>query len=102
MVCTFPTTYVYDPAWIEEVARVLQDGGKLIVVEMASFASHALLPRGLEWLYHATGQRAPAPELAALLRGVKLSTRRETIEVNGSTVSLVLALKVADQQQSTI
>lgn len=42
VVSTFPSEYIYDPATIAEVERVLRPGGRLIVIEGAS-----LLPVGL-------------------------------------------------------
>ncbi len=42
VVSTFPSEYIYDPATIAEVERVLRPGGRLIVVEGAN-----LLPIGL-------------------------------------------------------
>lgn len=41
VVSTFPTEYIYDPATLAEVERVLRHGGRLIVIEGA-----ALLPVG--------------------------------------------------------
>jgi ubiquinone/menaquinone biosynthesis C-methylase UbiE len=41
VVSTFPSEYIYDPRTINEVARVLRPGGRLIVIEGAS-----LLPIG--------------------------------------------------------
>ncbi len=41
VVATFPSEYIYDPATIDEVARVLRAGGRMVVVEGAN-----LLPIG--------------------------------------------------------
>lgn len=41
VVSTFPSEYIYDPATIAEIERVLRPGGRLIVIEGAS-----LLPTG--------------------------------------------------------
>ena len=41
VVSTFPSEYIYDPATIAEVERVLRSGGRLIVIEGAN-----LLPVG--------------------------------------------------------
>jgi ubiquinone/menaquinone biosynthesis C-methylase UbiE len=102
VVCTFPTAYVHDPAWLEEAARVLQDSGRLIIVAKASFYGRALLSRSLEWLYQATGQRDPAPNLAHPLDTCNLTAWRENVEVDGSIVELVLAVKGKGQQQLRI
>ena len=88
---TFPTPYVYEGAWIRQAKRVLKNGGRLIVVEMASFRKRDIASQGLEWLYGITGQRGPALDLADLLNGAGFSARRETVEVRGSRVALVIA-----------
>ena len=95
VVLTFPTPYVYDPAWMAHLPRVLTAGGKLIVVEMASFNGGHPLERGLESLYRVTGQRGPVPALPDLLEEAGLSAWRESVAVDGSTVSLVLAERPA-------
>jgi len=93
VISSFPTAYVYDSDWMLQVYRVLQTGGRLIVVEVVSFPGRAPRSRFLECLYQVTGQRAPAPELLRLLETSNLPARRETVEVDGSTVGLVLAIK---------
>jgi ubiquinone/menaquinone biosynthesis C-methylase UbiE len=93
IVCTFPTSYVYEKAWMEEVVRLLKDGGILVVAEMASFSTRAPHSRALEWLYRVTGQRDPAPDLPKMLRDAGLSAWREEVEVNGSIVALALGCK---------
>lgn len=42
VVSTFPSEYIYDPATIAEIERILRPGGRLIVIEGAS-----LLPTGV-------------------------------------------------------
>lgn len=93
IVCTFPTAFIHDPAWLAEAMRVLQVGGKLIVVEMAYFSGRTLPPRCLEWLYQITGQRGPTPDLVHLLDGTSLKVQRESVNMNGSMVNLILAVK---------
>jgi ubiquinone/menaquinone biosynthesis C-methylase UbiE len=91
VVLTFPTPYVYDPAWLAQLPRVLKAGGRLIVVEMASFNGNRPIERGLESLYRVTGQRGPAPALPDLLEEAGLVAWQENVAVDGSTVALVLA-----------
>ena len=91
IVVTFPTPYVYEIGWLRHARRVLRTGGRLIVVEMATFCQHDLASQSLEWLYNITGQRGPAPDLVALLEGSGFSARREVAEVSGTSVALIVA-----------
>lgn len=93
VILTFPTPFVYDPAWLRELARVLREGGRLVVVEQAEFAGQGPANRFLEWLYGVTGQRGPAPDLPARLEAAGLAARRETVAVDGTVVGLVVAEK---------
>jgi ubiquinone/menaquinone biosynthesis C-methylase UbiE len=85
VVLTFPTPFVYDPAWLQQVSRVLEPGGRLIVVEMASFDQRTLPFQLLEWLYRVTGQRGPTPDLLALLSDVGLDAHLHAVVVRGTT-----------------
>jgi ubiquinone/menaquinone biosynthesis C-methylase UbiE len=93
VVLTFPTEFVYDPVCIRQLARALKDGGRLVVAETCRFQRRDLLARFLEWLYRITGQRGAAPDLPARLDEADLAARRERVEVNGSSVTIVLAEK---------
>jgi hypothetical protein len=93
VIATFPTPYIYDPAWIGELVRVLTPGGRLAVVEAVSFLPGGRLSRPLRQLYRVTGQGPPGPDLPPLLGQAGLRAWRETAEVDGSLVHLVLAEK---------
>lgn len=105
VVLTFPTPFVYDRSWIEGLARLLrargtaQEGagrtGRLVVVEEARFGQRGVLSRFLEWLYGATGQRGPAPDLPARLEEAGFAAWRERVPVESTTVGLILAEKRA-------
>lgn len=100
VVLTFPTPFVYDPAWIDGLVRVLREKGRLVVVEMARFAQHSPHIRLLEALYRVTGQRGSTPHLPGLLAAAGLEAWRERVEVRGTQVSLVLADKPAANTQN--
>jgi len=93
VVLTFPTPFVYDPAWLHHLERLLKPGARLIVVETSFFARRSLPTRLLEWLYRITGQRGPIPDLPGRLSQVGLQVRRESVTIDGSTVRLVIADK---------
>jgi ubiquinone/menaquinone biosynthesis C-methylase UbiE len=90
---------VYDPAWLQQLVRVLRIPGRVIVVEMASFDTSTPGSRLLEWLYRVTGQRGPSPDLPAMLQSVGLCARRETIAVDGTSASLIVAEWPADTRE---
>ena len=93
VVLTFPTPFVYDPAWIRHLERVLKPGARLVVAESSFFARRTLPARFLEWLYRITGQRGPVPDLPGLLSQVGLQARRKSVAVGSSTVRLIVADK---------
>lgn len=106
VIVTFPTPFVYDPAWIQDLARILRKvrrtgddarrgGGRLVVVEQAEFTGQGLLNRFLEWLYDVTGQRGPSPDLLSRLEEAGLVAWGEMVRVNGTEVRLVVAEKAA-------
>ncbi|NDJ63210.1 MAG: class I SAM-dependent methyltransferase [Chloroflexi bacterium] len=57
VISTFPTNFIVEPDTLAEVARVLQPGGRLVIVPSATFTSSGALTSSLEWLYRITGQR---------------------------------------------
>jgi ubiquinone/menaquinone biosynthesis C-methylase UbiE len=93
VISTFPTAFVYDPSWIEQVVRVLRPGGRLVVVETASFTRDVPLAPCLERLYQITGQRGPVPDLCQLLRAAGLEAWQEQQDMSGTSVRLTLAAK---------
>lgn len=59
VIVTFPTSFIFQPATLQEIQRVLQDDGVLIVVLSGLFDGSGPLRAVLEWLYRITGQRSP-------------------------------------------
>jgi len=92
VVATFPTAYIAHPDFLCSLAAVLRSGGRLVVVEEAVLGKRGIVNRGLEWLYHVTGQRGPgAPGLAASLEAAGLRAWREIVAVEDTEVRLILA-----------
>ena len=58
-VATFPTEFIIAPETLSEVYRVLQPGGRLVIVPIGTLTAGGLLRVALEWAYRITGQRSP-------------------------------------------
>jgi ubiquinone/menaquinone biosynthesis C-methylase UbiE len=91
VVVTFPTGFAYDPRWIGQLPRLLKEDGRLVMVDTSRFAAGTLAQRLLEWLYRITGQRGPAPDLAAPLEAGGLRARQEWVEVGNTAARLLVA-----------
>lgn len=67
VVSTFPTEFIVDPATLQEVARVIGQAGRAVVVPGIVFGA-SLPARALELLYTVTGQHKPElPRIAGAL-----------------------------------
>ncbi|NDJ79031.1 MAG: class I SAM-dependent methyltransferase [Chloroflexi bacterium] len=102
VVSTFPTEFIIDPATLQEVHRVLQPGGRLVVV------FNGILGRGeearnaletlLEAAYRVTGQRGPWPvNVEEMLGNAGFEPQVVTERLNRSTVLLFLAVKRTEE-----
>ncbi len=60
VVSTFPAEFIVQAETLKEIARVLKDDGRAVVVPGVAF-KQSLPARFLEWLYTVTGQQEPAP-----------------------------------------
>lgn len=56
---TFPTDYMVDPATLAEVARVLRENGRFVIVPEGHLTGGGVVNRFIEWLFAITGQRYP-------------------------------------------
>jgi ubiquinone/menaquinone biosynthesis C-methylase UbiE len=60
VVSTFPTEFIFDPATLKEMARVMGQAGRVVVVTNVMF--NASLPaRLLKWVYQVSYQQEPPP-----------------------------------------
>jgi len=58
VVSTFPADFILAPETLREVHRVLQTGGRFVIVPNGVLSGGGALVGGIEWLYRVTGQRA--------------------------------------------
>jgi ubiquinone/menaquinone biosynthesis C-methylase UbiE len=56
VIATFPTPYIYDPESLAEIARVLEPGGRLIILMGARITGKSLADRLLAGLFRVTRQ----------------------------------------------
>lgn len=66
IVCTFPTSFIFESATLQEFYRVLEPDGRFVVVLNGVFVSGGFIRRVLEWAFRVTGQRSePDTDYAA-------------------------------------
>lgn len=61
IVSTFPTEFIVSPETVNEIIRVLEPGGRFILIPNAILTLSTPIARILEGLYQITGQRSPWP-----------------------------------------
>ena len=94
VVVTFPTEFILDPATMQDVARVLRPGGRLVIVAWARLTGRDPLSRFIGWLYQVTGQGEPLPGLGEkALATAGFAPQVVWERVGRSDVMLVLADK---------
>lgn len=94
IVSTFPTEFIIMPATLKAVYRVLQPGGRFVIVPNGMLTLRGLAPRFLEWLYQVTGQRGPWPtDPLQAFRRAGFDAELITEDLAGSQVWLVVATK---------
>jgi ubiquinone/menaquinone biosynthesis C-methylase UbiE len=94
VVSTFPTEFIVDPSTLREVHRVLQPGGRLVVVFSGVLTGGGPARDALEFAYRVTGQRGPWP-VNVEQRFADAGFNAEVVveELGRSTVMLFVARK---------
>lgn len=95
VVATFPSEYIIEPATLEEIHRVLQPRGSLIVLPVAWITGKSLFDRAAALLFRITGQTPDTHtgDLQKLeLPGFDLKTEMRHTE--SSRLLIVIATKV--------
>lgn len=94
VVSTFPTEFIVDPATLADVYRVLQPGGRLVVVFNGVLTGSGAAAEALEFAYRATGQRGPWPvDVEKRFTDAGFTPSLVTEELERSIVQLIVAEK---------
>jgi ubiquinone/menaquinone biosynthesis C-methylase UbiE len=56
VVATFPSEYILEKETLDEIRRILQPGGELIVIAVERITGRGIQDRLADWLYRVTGQ----------------------------------------------
>ncbi len=93
-VAAFPTEYIVDRLALREAARVTNRDARLVIVAAATLGGRGPLPRIIDALYKAAGQRDPLPRGDESVFGqTGWSLRTEEAHAGNSSVLLAIGEK---------
>ena len=93
VVVTFPTRFIYEPATLCELGRVLEAGRRLVIVLEAELTDRDTHARCIGGLCYLAGQRDQRPEIVELLEAAGFRAQRETVALPGSRVIIAVGTK---------
>jgi ubiquinone/menaquinone biosynthesis C-methylase UbiE len=97
VVSTFPTEYIIRPATLNEIMRVLEPGGKLVVLLASWFTGKSWLEKAAAFLYKVTGQAPSAnhqfQNLLQPFQSAGYLARLEWVNQDSTRLLLVIAEK---------
>ena len=97
VVSTFPTEYIIRPATLNEMMRVLEPGGKLVVLLSAWFTGENWLEKAAAFLFKITGQVPSTNQqfqnLLQPFQSAGYQARLEWVDQESSRLLLVIAEK---------
>jgi ubiquinone/menaquinone biosynthesis C-methylase UbiE len=98
VLATFPSEYIFQPAVLKEVTRVLRDEGQLVVLPMAWHDRRDLAARFMGWLFRVTGESYGNAEVARMqftdrLAHLGFQVRADMIDFQGARLLVLVAMK---------
>jgi ubiquinone/menaquinone biosynthesis C-methylase UbiE len=92
---TFPPEFILDPLAVSETHRVLQPGGRLLVVVQAQIRGRALYDRAAAWLFARTGQYAELlPGWSEPIASAGFEVQRDDLHLPRARVIRILARRL--------
>lgn len=93
VVATFPAPYILDPRTIADIRRVLQPGGRLVLVDGARLLRRDVSSAAIAAAYRATGQTYADDPRPALLQQAGFALEEHWERVGPSVVQILRATK---------
>jgi ubiquinone/menaquinone biosynthesis C-methylase UbiE len=91
---TFPTEYIFHPSTLAEVYRILEPGGRFVVLTSAVITGSRRLEKTAAWLFKVTGQSSLwESRLLEPARKAGFQARVEEIKLKSSLLIYVIAEK---------
>ena len=93
VVVTFPTAFIYEPATLCELGRVLGAGRRLVIVLEAELTGRDTHARCIDGLCYLAGQRDQRPEIVELLDAAGFRAQCDTVALPRSRVIIAVGTK---------
>ncbi len=97
VVSTFPPGFIFQPATLREIHRVLKPGGSLVTLLSAWITDKSLISKFLALLFRITGQsileKADAEKILSPFNDAGLTAHFQWVETPGSRLMFVIATR---------
>ncbi len=103
IVCTFPAQFIFHPATLAELNRVLLANGRVIIVLSGILTGEGIRQWLICWLYRLTGQRCQLitdESLSFDFSSSGLDAQTQTVALPGSVVQLLILSKALEPVKS--